>query len=82
MRCAEHIGREVAAAGLSIADKTIRVTACVGAAALERDVKDEQELLRRADEALMRAKREGRDRICLWQGAEQKAGDRRNAENQ
>ena len=52
---------------LTIKDRTIqeKTTTSIGLASFPRDGKDVQEVLRAADEALYRAKKEGRNRICI-----------------
>jgi two-component system cell cycle response regulator len=46
----------------------VRVTASAGIASFpSRDVNSPESLVKLADEALYRAKREGRDRSCLYQ---------------
>ena len=60
MICAEHLRTQVG--GLAL-----RVTISVGVAALDAETPDEETLLRRADIALLCAKRMGRDRVCAAQ---------------
>ncbi len=52
---------------LTIKDRTIqeKTSTSIGLASFPRDGKDVQEVLRAADEALYRAKKEGRNRICI-----------------
>jgi len=71
-RCAEKVRRTVARIrfpGGKGAAAAIpgRLAVSIGVAVLTDDATDEETLLRRADAALMRAKREGRDRVCLWE---------------
>jgi len=72
MRCAENVRRTVAGRKLATGRPgrhamPRRVTVSIGVAALTDDTSDEEMLLHRADRALMRAKQEGRNRVCLWQ---------------
>lgn len=52
---------------LTIKDRTIqeKISTSIGLSSFPRDGKDVQEVLRSADEALYRAKKEGRNRICI-----------------
>jgi len=72
MSCAENIRRTVESTTLAVEGNELHVTLSVGAACLDADVKDEDDLLRRADAALRRAKALGRNRVCFW-GAEEEA---------
>ena len=60
---AKRIVARVAANSLSIGDATVPVTVSAGVAAL-RSQDDAESLMARADEALYRAKAEGRNRAC------------------
>jgi diguanylate cyclase (GGDEF)-like protein/PAS domain S-box-containing protein len=46
---------------------TIRVTASFGLAALNKDLKNKEELVSKADDALYRAKDHGRNRVLAWE---------------
>lgn len=65
----ENIRREIKAHEFRITIgsevKQAAVRCSIGVASYPRDGKDPQEILRAADEALYRAKEEGRDRICI-----------------
>ncbi len=65
----ENIRREIKAHQFKITIgnevKQAAVHCSIGVASFPRDGKDPQEILRAADEALYRAKEEGRDRICI-----------------
>lgn len=63
--CAEHIRRAVGAREVPAGTQTLRVSVSIGAACADVGTPDEEALLRRADLALLRAKREGRDRVCV-----------------
>lgn len=47
---------------------SIRATVSIGWALYPRDAEDAESLVQRADEALYRAKRTGKNRVCAWQG--------------
>lgn len=64
--CAEHLRNCVESNMMQIGALKLKVTVSVGAATISADVRDEEQLIRRADEALMQAKREGRNRVCSW----------------
>jgi diguanylate cyclase (GGDEF)-like protein len=54
----------------------VRVTASAGIASFPlKDVNSQETLVKLADEALYRAKREGRDRICLYRSESGCDGD-------
>lgn len=65
--CAENVRRKVEESRLCADGADIHVTVSIGVAALEEGIEDEEVLLRRADTALIRAKREGRNKVCAWQ---------------
>ena len=64
--CAEKIRLAVAENAFTLGRTTVRLTASLGVAALAPDLGNEEQLARRADEALLQAKRLGRDRACPW----------------
>jgi diguanylate cyclase (GGDEF)-like protein len=65
---AERIWRAVAARAFGAGGTTTPLTVSMGIAFFpSRDVKTRDELLKFADQALYQAKREGRNRICLYQ---------------
>jgi diguanylate cyclase (GGDEF)-like protein/PAS domain S-box-containing protein len=66
LKCAEKIRLAVAQTALSLGETTIRLTASFGVAAATPDLRNEEQLARRADEALLQAKRFGRNRVCPW----------------
>jgi diguanylate cyclase (GGDEF)-like protein len=62
-RIAERLRSSFEIAGITIADQTIGATVSIGAATSYEPVTDIAPLLARADEALYRAKRDGRNRL-------------------
>jgi diguanylate cyclase (GGDEF)-like protein/PAS domain S-box-containing protein len=65
-KCAENVRNAVAAADFSVGQAAIRVTVSIGAAVLTPEVRNEEQLAVRADEGLICAKRQGRNRVCVW----------------
>ena len=68
-RCAEHVWESVGTTEICTRQGALRLTVCAGVAALSDDMKDEEELCRRADCALLIAKRRGRNNFCVWDSA-------------
>jgi diguanylate cyclase (GGDEF)-like protein/PAS domain S-box-containing protein len=68
-QCAEHIWESVGTTEILTRQGALRLTVCAGVAALADDIKDEEELCRRADGALLIAKRRGRNNVCVWDSA-------------
>jgi len=66
LKCAEKIRLAVAQNALMLGPTTTHLTASLGVAALTPNLGNEEQLARRADEALLQAKRLGRNRVCLW----------------
>jgi len=66
-RCAENIWESVRKAEIATTQGALRLTVSAGVAALASDVRNEEDLLRRADEALLVAKRGGRNMVKAWQ---------------
>ena len=66
LKCAENIRSAVAGTDFRVGEASIRVTLSLGAAVLTPDLQSEEQLAVRADEGLFRAKRQGRNRVCLW----------------
>ena len=64
--CAEHIWETIGKSEIKTQQETIKITVSIGATALTSDVDTEEELHRRADAALLAAKRRGRNNVCLW----------------
>ena len=69
--CAENIRGTVERTGLGVEGGELKVTLSVGVACLDADVRDEDDLLRRADAALWRAKALGRNQVRLWRAEEE-----------
>jgi diguanylate cyclase (GGDEF)-like protein len=67
---AERIRRGVGVVRVPVLDVLVGVTISVGVAMLGSDGEDLGELLEAADKALYRAKRAGRDRVCLAEPGE------------
>jgi diguanylate cyclase (GGDEF)-like protein/PAS domain S-box-containing protein len=65
--CAEHLRACVEAAVLEVDGQRLHITVSIGVAALAPEIEDEEQLLRNADEALIAAKRSGRNRVREWQ---------------
>ena len=62
-RIAERLRASFEIAGITIAEQTIGATVSIGAATAYEPVTDIAPLIKRADEALYRAKRDGRNRL-------------------
>ncbi|GEM_PF-1684865 len=69
LHCAEHIWESTGSTDILTRHGPLRLTISAGVAALTPDMKDEADLCRRADEALLQAKRRGRNMVCTWEGA-------------
>lgn len=65
---AEEIRKAMEDFEFTVRREKLRMTVSIGAAALPSDTLDEEDLVRKADEALYRAKREGRNRVVPWEG--------------
>lgn len=68
---AERVRQDVATQELALTNnlgkrQTIRITISIGIAGLDQEVTDSQRLVHNADEALYRAKQEGRNRIVIY----------------
>lgn len=66
VRLAEEIRSAMESSPFTIRREKLQMTVSVGVASLPEDTLDNEELIRRADEALYRAKREGRNRVLAW----------------
>lgn len=63
---AERARLAISRAGVAVGDRTLFVTASFGVAAIEEDNTSAEELLDRADQALLCAKQAGRDRVLRY----------------
>ncbi len=77
--CAEHLRACVEQTTLDIGALRLNLTVSVGVAAMAPDIEDEEQLLRRADDALIQAKRTGRNRVCRWRSDMQDSSKGTNA---
>lgn len=64
IRLAESFCQELRSREIILRREKVRVTVSIGVAAAPDDARDRQGLIYQADEALLKAKREGRDRVC------------------
>ena len=70
LHTAERLRSTVAATPVTLEDgRHVSVTVSIGMALFPYSASSERELLRLADQALYRAKEDGRNRVHLWQGA-------------
>ena len=70
LRIAERLRRGVGVVQVLAGDTTVSVTISIGVAVLDVHGRDLFELLAAADLALYRAKKTGRDRVCLYKQAD------------
>lgn len=68
-RCAENICETIGASELRTRQGPLKLTISAGVTALTPDVETEEELHRRADAALLTAKRHGRNSVSVWDDA-------------
>ena len=73
-RCAEDIRRAIASPPFDTSAGPISVTVSLGVASIEADNRDPEALIHRADQALLEAKRSGRDRVVLHGEAPEQTG--------
>jgi len=66
IRCAHNIWEITNNAEIPTKQGHLKVTVSIGVTSLTPDVLDEEELHRRADAALLAAKRRGRNNVCVW----------------
>ena len=64
-QAAENLRREIETLAMVAGDRMVAVTASIGVAAAASTEMDVTALIERADEALYRAKRAGRNRFCV-----------------
>jgi diguanylate cyclase (GGDEF)-like protein/PAS domain S-box-containing protein len=67
LECARHLRATIEETPLILDDQVLRVTVSIGVAGLTRESLDEDQFLKRADDALRMAKRRGRNRVCVWE---------------
>ncbi len=67
LKVARRLRKDIAESGFDIPEgKTITVTVSVGLTQAANGMRNKEELIARADAALYRAKRSGRNRVCVW----------------
>ncbi len=64
--CAEKMRRAIGDKPISVGAVKVHISASLGASTIAEGMKDEEELLRQADTALLIAKQRGRNRVCEW----------------
>jgi len=65
-KLAERIRKAMEEFTFTIRREKVQMTVSIGVATIPGDTLDEEDLIRKADEALYRAKREGRNRVVVW----------------
>ena len=73
-KCAERLRNLVVASPIVFGERRIDATVSLGVATASPDMQNISELMARADQALYRAKRAGRNRTCLWVEGQDSAG--------
>jgi diguanylate cyclase (GGDEF)-like protein len=68
LQMAERIRREIENMVLQSENGPVRVTLSLGLAVYPGHGADKERLISRADQALYRAKKQGRNRVVLWEG--------------
>ena len=66
-RLAEAVRKGMESFSFSIRREKVQMTVSIGVASIPGDTLDEEDLVRKADEALYQAKREGRNRVISWE---------------
>ncbi len=66
MKAAEAIRVQVEEAVFSCSDTNHKITVSIGVAELDKDIKDPEEIVGRADRALYAAKNAGKNRVASW----------------
>lgn len=64
---AERLRKSIAGKVFSVAGKDLSVTVSIGVVTCSGDLKDKEELVEKADQALYHAKKNGRNRCVLWE---------------
>ena len=62
---AEHIRQKVEDAEFEVRRQKVKMTVSIGVASMPEDALDIEGIVDKADQALYRAKREGRNRVCV-----------------
>lgn len=65
---AEEVRKAMEDFEFTVRRQKLHMTVSIGAASLPADTLDEEDLVRKADEALYRAKHEGRNKVIAWEG--------------
>jgi diguanylate cyclase (GGDEF)-like protein len=66
LKAAEIVRKTVESAEFSCSQEGINVTVSIGVAELDNEIKDADELIARADKALYEAKKQGKNKACIW----------------
>jgi diguanylate cyclase (GGDEF)-like protein/PAS domain S-box-containing protein len=66
LQCAENLRNSVETTPLHEGGQDLKVTVSIGIACMEQGIADEEELLKRADDALRMAKQLGRNQVRTW----------------
>lgn len=66
LKAAEAVRKTVESAEFSCSHEGINVTVSIGVAELDSEIKDPDELIARADKALYEAKKQGKNKACIW----------------
>lgn len=66
LKAAEAVRKRVESAEFSCSKEGIPMTVSIGVAELDSAIRDPDEVLQRADKALYEAKRQGKNKVCLW----------------
>ncbi len=69
LQLAEEIRKAMEEFPFTIRREQVKMTVSIGVANVPSDTLDEEDLIRKSDEALYRAKREGRNRVIGWRPA-------------
>ena len=65
LNLAEGLRKKIKEREIILRRQKTNVTASIGVATCPKDARLKEELILKADEALYKAKKEGRDRVCL-----------------
>ena len=64
---AEEIRKAMESFPFTIRREKVQLTVSIGVASIPKDTLDEEDLVRKADEALYRAKHAGRNKVIVWE---------------